>query len=114
MDADRLNWTLDTHDPAYTHVRFAIPGPYLDYDTAVAAPLPVPAVAPDRGVVLDGRLPNWLYAALARVYDTAAWVGVYETRSQPPHAIVVRSRLERLPIGGTHPIAPARDQAPVG
>ena len=92
---------------------FTIPGSYLDYDDAIVAPLLVPRVAPSRGVVLDGRLPNWLYAALARVYTAAAWVGVYETRAQPPYAVVVRSRLERLPIGSTYPIAPAQAPAPM-
>jgi CRISPR-associated Csx3 family protein len=112
MDATRLQWEQDDRDPTYSHLRFTIPGAYLDYDDAVVTPLPVPRVAPQRGVVLGGRLPNWLYAALARVYASAAWVGVYEPRAQPPAAVVVRSRLAQHPIGSSYPVAPAH--APAG
>src|SRR5258706_2321095 len=106
MDADRLGWAQFDDDPAYRRVRFTIPGSYLDYDTAVAMPMPVPPPASDRGIVLDGRLPNWLYAALARAYAPAGWVGIYEPRSQPAHAVVVRSRLAHVPVGSVYPLVP--------
>jgi len=112
MDATRLHWEQDEREPAYCHLRFTIPGAYLDYDDAIATPLAVPRVAPERGVVLDGRLPNWLYAALARVYADAAWVGVYEPRAQPPAAVVVRSRTQQHPIGSTEPLTQAHAPAP--
>lgn len=102
MDAARLRWELDDGNPAYRRIRFTIPDSYLDYEDAIATPLAVPAVLPGCGVVLDGRLPNWLYAALARVYAAATWVGVYETRSQPPHAVVVRSRLAHVSVGSVY------------
>lgn len=104
-DAARLAWQRDERE-TYTRLRFTIPGAYLDYAAALAAPLRVPRVAPDRGVALDGRLPTWLYAALARRYASAAWVGVYEPRADPPAAIVVRSRRPQLPIGSVYPLAP--------
>ncbi len=105
MDVARLRWELADHAPAYRRMRFTIPSAYLDYDDAVAAPLPVPAPTPGCGVVLDGRLPNWLYAALARAYAPAAWVGIYEPRSRPAHAVIVRSRLSSVPLGSVYPIA---------
>jgi len=106
MDTARLHWELDDRDAAYRRIRFTIPDSYLDYDDAIATLLAVPAILPGCGVVLDGRLPNWLFAALARVYATATWVGVYETRSRPPHAVVVRSQLAHVPVGSVYPLVP--------
>jgi CRISPR-associated protein Csx3 len=102
MDALRLHWDAVIEQPEYTHVKLSVPSYYLDY--ADADKLPLPRVPLDRGVVLDGKLPNWLYAGLARVYAPAAWVGVYEPRSQPAHAVVVCSRDAGRPVGSLVPL----------
>jgi len=47
--------------------------------------------------VLDGKLPNWLWAGLARAYRGAAWVGVY--RPQAGDAVVVRTGEGGPPVG---------------
>lgn len=116
LDSTRLQWALDDRDLAYRRVRFSIPGAYLDYDDAHTTPLMIPPISADRGLVLDGRLPSWLYAALARAYVAADWVGVYEPRAQPAAAVVIRSRLADLPVGSLYPLrvdgAPEPDQAP--
>jgi CRISPR-associated Csx3 family protein len=60
----------------------------------------VPQVSAERGVLLDGKLPNWLYAALARTYRAAAWVAVL----QPQHGyIVIWSQQTAVPVGTVLP-----------
>lgn len=71
----------------FVRIVLAIPGGYLD--RREVGELIVPTVEAGRGVVLDGKLPNWLWAGLARAYTSAAWVGVYRPRSGD--AVVVRS-----------------------
>jgi CRISPR-associated protein Csx3 len=76
-----------------TRLRISIPGGYLDRrDTAM---ITMPTVS--GGVILDGRLPIWLYAALARTYHDAAWVACYQP--QLHGSVVVRSRTDQFPIG---------------
>ncbi|MDQ2997170.1 MAG: CRISPR-associated protein Csx3 [Chloroflexota bacterium] len=104
MDPARLLWELDERDPVCRRVRFRIPGAYLDYDDTRMHPLAVPPITADRGVVLDGRLPSWLYAALARPYTAADWIGVYEPRAQPPAAVIIRSNRANVPVGSLYPL----------
>jgi len=85
--------------PRGTHTRleFAIPRDYLDYDEADG--LAVPSVSPHQGVVLSGKLPHWLYAALALTYaPLVPWLAVYQPQWET-QAIVVSSRVPDLPPG---------------
>lgn len=100
-DGERLRWDgVDLH-PDHLHLRLSIPRGYLDYRDAPGTPIPhAPA---DRGVVLDGKLPNWLAAALARAYAGTPWVAVYYP---PIHAaVVVHSRDPAIPLGSVRPLA---------
>lgn len=72
-----------------------MPGSYLDY--RAAADLPVPAVAATQGVLLDGRLPNWLWATLARKYRTQPWIAVYQP--QLGESVVVWSQHATPQVG---------------
>jgi len=74
---------------------FSLPAGYLE--RAAAEGLAIPAPQPGMGVVLDGKLPNWLWAGLARAYRGAAWVGVY--RPQAGDAVVVRTGEGGPPVG---------------
>ena len=97
MDTGRLLCDAVTPKPGYTHVKLSIAPYYLDHGEA--QDLPVPQVPDDRGVIIDGRMPNWLYAALAPAYASAAWVGIYEPRSNPAHAVIVASRTPERAVG---------------
>lgn len=91
-----LSWECIVPHAGTTHVRCTIVGGYLDYQAAQE--VAVPPVSPDRGVVLDGKLPHWFLAALVRTYCTVVpWVGVF----QPQHgqAIVVWSRQPDVAVG---------------
>lgn len=81
-----------------THYRFEIylENTYLDYH--LAGPLIAPPLPADFGLVFSGKLPLWLWTALARLYRTASWVGVYQ-----PHlheqAVVIASKTPGIRIG---------------
>jgi len=92
-DATRLRWET-VIQPDHTRVRLSIPHGYLDLDTANE--LPVPTVPIDRGVVLDGKLPNWLVAALVRSYRAAAWVAIYQPQLGD---IVIGSHVPGVQVG---------------
>lgn len=61
---------------------------YLDPYTTTS--FTVPQVAVERGVILGGKLPLWLYAALARAYSGNARVACYQP--QLAGAVVVHAR----------------------
>lgn len=57
-------------------------------------PLVFPPIQPENGVILDGRAPNWLLAALVRLYKAAgvAWIAPFYVQARK--ALVVFSREE--------------------
>jgi CRISPR-associated protein Csx3 len=104
-DPARLTWEL-LRRPGYLHLRLAIPNAYLDYELAAGTPIPI--VEPGSGVVIDGRLPQWLFAALARAYLACAWVGVYEPRKHG--AVIVWSNHTDVAVGSLRDLAPDEEQ----
>lgn len=69
---------------------------YLDY--LDASKVTLPQIDLTRGIVLSGRLPLWMYSALALAYRNAAWLAVYQPTMQN-HAVVISSRLAGLSPG---------------
>lgn len=81
----------------HLHLAFAIPQAHLDYSAADG--LVVPPVPPDQGVVLSGRIPLWLYTALAVTYaPLASWLAVYQPQLGD-QAVVVSSCVPDLAVG---------------
>lgn len=81
--------------PDGVHLMFQIPTTYLDYK---AMPnLIVPAIPQHRGIVLSGKLPQWLYTSLARTYQEHPWIAVYQP--QLKGAVVVHSTTASHNIG---------------
>lgn len=94
-DPERLTWEL-LGTPAGSYLTCAIPTGYLDY--RAATDLPVPPVSPERGLIIGGKLPNWLYAALARTYrDHVPWIAVFQP--QLGGGVVVWSRVAGIRVG---------------
>lgn len=87
----------------FTHLRFTLALGYLDLHEPHA--LIAPIVPTDRGIILDGKLPNWLFAALTRAYIAAPWIAVYEPRLQS--AIVVLSRRADHAVGTVYSLGRA-------
>ena len=81
----------------HTHLAFTITKAYLDYtETEGLVTYPVPS---DQGVVISGKLPLWLYTALALTYaPRASWLAVYQPQ-WGDEAIVVSSRDPELSAG---------------
>jgi CRISPR-associated protein Csx3 len=70
---------------------------YLDYREADQLVLPEPP--PQRGVVVSGKLPLWLFTALARFYAQrdVPWIALNDARDNRP--IVIYSQVGSHPIG---------------
>lgn len=84
----------------YTHLIGRLASPYIDYRELAqftAPPLPL-----DRGVVLSGRLPYWLYTSLIFTYQAAPWLAVYQP--QLNGAVIVYSRDDSHVVGACLPI----------
>ncbi len=94
-----LHWQL--HRKPYGHlIDFRLPDTYLDVEDLADTRIPP---RPDSGIVLSGKLPHWLWAALARAYHEAPWVATL----YPPLscAVVVASREPGQPVGARIPFS---------
>lgn len=85
---------------AHTRVQVQIPDTYLDYEAIQGCA--IPAVPLDRGVILDGKLPLWLFTGLAQAYSAVPWLAVYQPQLGD---VVVMSRQPGLQIGAVVPSA---------
>lgn len=86
--------TLIRRRPDHVRLDFSLAEAHLDY--SVVGGLTVPTVPRDQGLVLSGKLPLWLWTALAITYQDAPWLAIYQPR-WGDRALVIRSRL-------THPL----------
>jgi hypothetical protein len=73
---------------------FTLPDAYLDIETAEAFKVPW---ARGTGLVLSGKLPLWLWAALVRAPDTsdpddATWVAVHQPQLEGAIVVVAGGR----------------------
>ncbi|HRV96651.1 MAG TPA: CRISPR-associated protein Csx3 [Anaerolineae bacterium] len=69
---------------------------YLDYEEAFN--LTLPSVSPDQGIVISGKLPLWLWTAIAVAYQSAPWVAVFQP--QLGHrAIIIASKQAGVQVG---------------
>jgi CRISPR-associated protein Csx3 len=77
-------------------VELSLTGSYLDY--AEAEGLCVPPVPLETGVVLSGKLPLWLWTAIALAYHDARWLAVYQPQLGD-QAVVIRTQTDQKVIG---------------
>lgn len=77
------------------HLAGEIPQAYLDYE--YLPHLIVPAIPPDQGILLSGKLPHWLYTSLARTYRAHPWIAIYQL--QLAGAAVVHTTTAAYTIG---------------
>jgi CRISPR-associated protein Csx3 len=70
---------------------------YIDYTEADQLEFPEPP--PDRGVIVSGKLPLWLFTALARFYAhrNVPWIALNDARNN--QAVVIYSRVEAYSLG---------------
>ncbi|MFV9506730.1 MAG: CRISPR-associated protein Csx3 [Oscillochloridaceae bacterium umkhey_bin13] len=99
-DDDPLQCEL-VDQTTYMHLKLSLRQSYLDRrDTDLIRLPPV-----TQGLILDGRMPMWLWAALTRAYLNLPWLACY----QPPlgAAVVVHSHEPAYPRGTLIPISVA-------
>jgi CRISPR-associated protein Csx3 len=87
----------------HVRVELALRDAYLDY--AEAEGLCVPPVPADRGIVLSGKLPLWLWTATSLAYPSVPWLGIYQPRLHD-RAVIVKSQIVELAVGQTIRSAP--------
>jgi CRISPR-associated protein Csx3 len=95
LDHAPLLVKLDQRDE-HVRVECVLRDAYLDY--AEAEGLVIPAVPAETGIVLNGKLPLWLWTALVLAYHNAPWIGIYQPQLHD-QALVVQSRLEQPVVG---------------
>ncbi len=91
------------HRADHLHLDFYLPSSYLDYSEAAGLPVPPPPQT-DIGIVIGGKIPHWLYTALATAYRSAPWLAVYQP--QLARAVIVHSTAPSHPVGECIPIPP--------
>jgi len=77
---------------------FRLPDAYLDLDDLVSLTLPS---WPHEGLILSGKLPNWLWSALARAYD-GPWLAILQP--QLAGAVVIHSGGSSRIVGEVIPV----------
>lgn len=82
--------------PDHLRIEFTLTRAYLDYSDA--RNLAIPPVPSDRGLVLSGKLPHWLWTALALAYHHVPWLAVYQPQVEE-QAPVVHSRATQPQVG---------------
>ena len=82
--------------PDHVRVELTLTESYLDY--AEAEGLCVPPVSMDTGIVLSGKLPLWLWTAVALAYRDAPWLGIYQPQLGR-QAVIVHSRVSQWTVG---------------
>lgn len=72
-------------------------------EPADLAELEIPQLPGDQGIVISGRGPIWLFAAIAHHYHVAQWVGTFDPRLGG--AVVVSTHHRQAPpVGSVVPV----------
>lgn len=82
---------------------FTAQASYLDYTEMNV--MSVPIIPSTSGLILDGKLPLWLWTSLARAYADVLWLAVYQP--QRASAIVIHSHTSEMQVGALVPYAAA-------
>jgi len=84
----------------YTLVTFEIPNGVIT--PAELAQITPPTVNPQKGVILSGRGPVWLFATLCHYYHPTAWVGCFDPRLAG--AVVTQTHCPGINVGQIIPV----------
>ncbi len=83
---------------AYTWAELVVRDGHLDYGESQGIYLP--PLPPGKGIVVSGRLPLWLWTAVARAYRSALWLAIFQPQLGT-QAVVVASRVGQVRPGET-------------
>lgn len=90
---DGFRWSHRAHPSGATWLAYERPEIVT---AAQVAGLTLPALDLSRGLVIEGRGPNWLSATIAASYSTAPWVALFDANTRV--AVVVRGSAA-MPLG---------------
>lgn len=102
-----IKFGLSIEMQEFTIVDFAIEGGVCE--PADLASITPPDVDGTKGVVISGRGPVWLYAALAHHYHVTAWVATFDPRLSG--AVVTSRHSPSAPAVGTVVALPKAEAA---
>jgi CRISPR-associated protein Csx3 len=88
--SDLLQWTL-TPKPSFTWLEANPAQPHLDYDEL--RHVLAPALDPQHGVILSGKLPLWLLVGLALAYRQHPWLAIVQAQDYT-NGIVFTSKMQ--------------------
>jgi CRISPR-associated protein Csx3 len=96
-----INIHVDAHEDV-TILTARLLNDHLEYE--IVSSVPFPPIPADRGLILSGRMPLWLFTALVRLYDSpdVPWIACYEPRKAG--AIVVASHIPTHTVGQIVPV----------
>lgn len=90
--------------PLYLRVKIELPEDYLIYQPELPLALPSPEQR-EAGIILDGKLSNWLYTSLTLFYRSAPWVAAYYPHLDQAVIVVSQAATGPYTIGRTLPLA---------
>jgi CRISPR-associated protein Csx3 len=83
---------------SYQHVHIELVSPDHVIEPANQQGVELPSsIQYDRGIVLEGRVPVWLYSYLTHLCHPAVWVGCYDPRLAG--AVVTQSHVHGVTVG---------------
>jgi CRISPR-associated protein Csx3 len=85
--------------PEFSYLKFDLLEDYLEY--APAIPLSLPPPPSGKGLILSGKLPNWLYTGLTLFYQHTAWVAIYYPHSNEGIVVSVNDAGGEFRVGQT-------------
>ena len=78
----------------WTFLSFELNGTITPYDLKTIDP---PKLRGDKGVLISGRGPIWLYCFLVHHYHSTKFIGTYDPRE--PGAVIVESHTPEYAVG---------------
>lgn len=99
----------DSEDGIFTpeelkKIRFVIAT--IDNDTEEPIEIKTENIRLNKGIVLSGRAPIWVYAALVHYFHPAAWVAIYDPRVRG--AVVAMTHVKNVSPGDLIPVYDSR------
>ena len=92
--------TVETIETDYTLVNIEIPSGTCEPSDLKT--MPIPTVKGNKGVVLNGRAPIWVFATLVHHFHATAWVATNDPRQGG--AVVVESHKSGVAVGDIIPL----------
>ena len=94
--------SLPSGAPAGTLVEFELEGGVCTPEELYLVDEQLPGVDPRGGVVVSGRGPVWLFAAVCHAYHPTAWVATHDPRLGG--GVVAASHVQQVKLGDIIPV----------